>query len=159
MNNSISGTKSCCCTNNANVEEKHSLEKPIPKNNKTLKAVPSVLLSILIAFFPKCPICWAVYMSMFGSLGLAQLPYMGWLLPVLIGFLAIHLFMIYKKSTRNNYLPFLLSLAGVLVILTGRFSFGNEKWILITGMLFMISGSFLMQFPAIRIHLFTSKQN
>lgn len=159
MNNSISGTKSCCCTNNAKEEEKPSLEKPIPKSNKTLKAVPSVLLSILIAFFPKCPICWAVYMSMFGSLGLAQLPYMGWLLPVLIGFLGIHLYMIYKKSTRSNYLPFLLSLAGVLIILTGRFSFGNEKWILITGMLFMISGSFLMQFPAIRIHLFTSKQN
>lgn len=159
MNNSNSGTKSCCCTNNAKVGENPSLEKPIPKSNKTLKAVPSVLLSILIAFFPKCPICWGVYMSMFGSLGLAQLPYMGWLLPVLISFLAIHLFVIYKKSTRNNYLPFLLSLAGVMIILTGRFSFGNEKWILITGMLFMISGSFLMQFPAIRIHLFTSKQN
>ena len=159
MNNSISSAKSCCCTNNSMVEKQPSLQKPLPKMNKTLKAIPSVLLSILIAFFPKCPICWAVYMSMFGSLGLSQLPYMGWLLPVLIGFLAIHLFMIYKKSTRNNYLPFLLSFVGVMVILIGRFSFGNEKWILISGMLFMISGSLFMQFPAIRNQLFTTKQN
>lgn len=158
MNDSVSTAKSCCCaTNVQQIEPK--LEKPIPKSAKTVKAIPSVLLSILIAFFPKCPMCWAVYMSMFGSLGLAQLPYMGWLLPVLIGFLAIHLFMIYKKSTRTNYLPFLLSLAGVLIILTGRFSFGNEKWILITGMIFMISGSLFLQFPSIRFHLFTSKQN
>ena len=158
MNNSISTTKSCCCENGAKKEEL-DLKKTISKSNKTLRAIPSVLLSIFIAFFPKCPMCWAVYMSMFGSLGLAQLPYMGWLLPVLIGFLAIHLFMIYKKSTRTNYLPFLLSLVGVLIILTGRFSFGNEKWILITGTIFMIFGSLLMQFPAIRFQLFTSKQN
>lgn len=158
MNDSVSTAKSCCCTNNVQQAEPN-LKKTIAKTNKPVKAIPSVLLSILIAFFPKCPMCWAVYMSMFGSLGLAQLPYMGWLLPVLIGFLAIHLFMIYKKSTRANYWPFLLSLVGVLVILTGRFSFGNEKWILITGMIFMISGSLLLQFPAIRFHLFTSKQN
>lgn len=159
MENSISTRKSCCCTGKAMEDEKSSLLKAIPKTNKTLKAIPSVVLSILIAFFPKCPLCWAVYMSMFGSLGLAQLPYMGWLFPVLIGFLGLHLYMIYKKSMPATYGPFLLSLIGTLLIIMGRFSFGHEKWILVSGMIFIISGSLLMQFPAISIHLFKTKHN
>lgn len=156
MNNSILETRNCCC---AIKEPSHKEEKPISKTKKTFRAVPSMFLSILIAFFPKCPVCWAVYMSMFGSLGLAQLPYMGWLLPVLMVFMVVHLFMIYKKSTAKNYLPFLLSLTGTLIILIGRFSFADEKWLLITGMIFIITGSLLVQFPTIRILLFPTKHN
>lgn len=156
MNNSILETRSCCC---ATKEPSHTVEKPISKTKKTFRAIPSMFLSILIAFFPKCPVCWAVYMSMFGSLGLAQLPYMGWLLPVLMVFMMVHLFMIYKKSTAKNYLPFWLSLTGTFIILIGRFSFADEKWLLITGMIFIITGSLLVQFPTIRIHLFPTKHN
>ncbi|MBF4517719.1 hypothetical protein IRZ71_15245 [Flavobacterium sp. ANB] len=154
MNDLIPQTKSCCC---AAKEQKTKEQKPISKTRKTLKAIPSMFLSVLIAFFPKCPVCWAVYMSMFGSLGLARLPYMGWLLPVLMFFLAVHLFMIYKKSASNNYSAFFLSLTGAVIILVGRFSFPNEKWLLVTGMIFIISGSLLIQFPSFRIHLFTPK--
>jgi mercuric ion transport protein len=156
MNNSISEIKSCCC----NAEKQNlTTEKSISKTRKTLKAIPSMLLSVLIAFFPKCPVCWAVYMSMFGSLGLAQLPYMGWLLPVLMVFLGIHLFMIYKKSAPNNYLPFLLSLTGAIIILVGRFSLTNEKWLPILGMLLIISGSLFIRFPVIRVPFFAPKHN
>ncbi|RZJ53201.1 MAG: hypothetical protein EOO44_09285 [Flavobacterium sp.] len=152
----IPETKSCCCSVK---EQKQIEEKPISKTRKTLKAIPSMLLSVFIAFFPKCPVCWAVYMSMFGSLGLVRLPYMGWLLPVLLFFLAIHLYMIYKKSSATSYLPFLLSLTGAAIILIARFSFNNEKWILISGMICIISGSLLSQFPAIRLQFFTPKHH
>jgi hypothetical protein len=156
MKNSIPEIKSCCCD-----IEKESLatEKSMSKTRKTLKAIPSMLLSVLIVFFPKCPACWAVYMSMFGSLGLAQLPYMSWLLPVLMLFLGIHLFLIYKKSAPNNYLPFLLSLAGTSIILVARFSFTNEKWLPIVGMLLLILGSLFIRFPGIQIPFSTSKHN
>lgn len=154
--NDLIETRSCCCSVK---EQKQIEEKPISKTRKTLKAIPSMLLSVFIAFFPKCPVCWAVYMSMFGSLGLARLPYMGWLLPVLLFFLAVHLFMIYKKSVSNSYVPFLLSLTGAVIILVGRFSFNNEKWLLVTGMVCLISGSLLSRFPALRIHFFTSKHD
>jgi hypothetical protein len=156
MNSSISETKSCCCNTE---KENLTTEKNISKTRKTLKAIPSMLLSVLIAFFPKCPVCWAVYMSMFGSLGLAQLPYMGWLLPVLMIFLGIHLFMIYKKSAPNNHLPFLFSLTGAIIILVGRFSLTNEKWLPIVGMLLIISGSLFIRFPAIQIPFITPKHN
>ena len=156
MNDMIPETKSCCCSAR---EQKQIEEKPISKTRKTLKAIPSMLLSVFIAFFPKCPVCWAVYMSMFGSLGLVRLPYMGWLLPVLLFFLAIHLYMIYKKSSATSYLPFLLSLTGAAIILIARFSFNNEKWIMISGMICIISGSLLSQFPAIRLQFFTPKHH
>ncbi|MEO6719018.1 MAG: hypothetical protein ABIN67_01590 [Ferruginibacter sp.] len=111
--------------------------------NQALKIFRSTLLSILIAFFPKCPFCWAAYMSMFGSIGLAQLPYMNWLLPVMLIFLAIHLLILLKRSSVQGYIPFLLSLAGAIIILCARGFFASEKWILIVGMILIASGSIL----------------
>lgn len=121
-------------------------DTPLVKIKKTTRSLPSVLMSILIAFFPKCPMCWAVYMSMFGSLGLARLPYLPWLLPVLLLFLAVHLFMLFRKAPQRGYLPFIISLAGALVILFCRSFFPQEKWLLITGMALIISGSLLNSF-------------
>src|SRR5690606_37188336 len=107
---------SCCCCHSGKapvpVPPAKSTHKPLQATRKTVRALPSMLLSILIAFFPKCPVCWAVYMSMFGSLGLAKLPYMRWLLPVLLVFLALHLFLLYRKAAQRGYLPFVASLAG-----------------------------------------------
>lgn len=141
MNHSLS-TNSCCC----NAAPPGQPEKQASSTRKTARALPSVLLSILIAFFPKCPLCWAVYMSMFGSLGLAQLPYMGWLLPVLVVILGIHLFMLYRRAAQKGYLPFFFSLAGALILLYGRTFYPAEKWILVSGMVFIISGSLLNSF-------------
>jgi hypothetical protein len=67
--------------------------------------------------------------------------------------------MIYKKSASNSYVPFLLSLTGAVIILVGRFSFNNEKWLLVSGMVCLISGSLLSQFPALRVHFFTPKHD
>lgn len=139
-----SGTSpSCCCNNNA---QEPKGESALVKIKKTSRSLPSIVTSVLIAFFPKCPMCWAVYMSMFGSLGLAKLPYMPWLLPLLLVFMAIHLFMLYRKIPQKGYLPFLISLCGAATILTGRFLLPQEKWLLITGMVFIISGSLLNSF-------------
>lgn len=121
------------------------------KVTTTAKAVPSILMSVLIAFFPKCPFCWAVYMSMFGSVGLAKLPYMGWLLPVLMVLLAFHLVMLWKKTAQHGYIPFVLSLLGSLLIIIGRSYFPLEEWVLIAGIACIISGSLLNSFFQIRL--------
>lgn len=141
--NTSGSTSSCCCNNNA---QEPKAESALVKIKKTSKSLPSILTSILIAFFPKCPMCWAVYMSTFGSLGLVQLPYMPWLLPVLLLFFAIHLFMLYRKIPHRGYLPFLMSLGGAIVILTCRSFLPQEKWLLVTGMVLIISGSLLNSF-------------
>jgi hypothetical protein len=137
-----------CCCHNSNV---HTEDKPLRTTKKAATALPSMLLSIFIAFFPKCPVCWAVYMSMFGSIGLAKLPYMSWLLPVLLGFMGIHLFMLYRKVAQRGYLPFMVSLTGAVLLLTGRFYFPFDKWILLTGMGLIISGSLLNSLSFIRL--------
>ena len=130
-----------------------STEKTASKVRTTTKALPSIFTSILIAFFPKCPVCWAVYMSMFGSLGLARLPYMPWLLPVLLLFLAFHLFMLFRKVPQNGFLPFAMSLEGAVMVLSGRFFFPLQQWMLISGMALIISGSLLNSFSNMQITL------
>lgn len=141
---------SCNCQHNAQDE---SMDGSFSGIKKTGRVLPSVLMSILIAFFPKCPFCWAIYMSMFGSIGLARLPYMPWLFPVLMAFLAFHLFMLWRKVPQKGYLPFLISLAGAMVILSGKVFFPLTQWLAVTGMVLIISGSLLNNFSNIRIPL------
>jgi len=110
----------------------------------------TALLSILIAFFPKCPVCWATYMSMFGSVWLARTPYVAWLYPVLLGLSALNLLLLLKRAPKNGYGPFLLSLAGIAVILGGRSLFPQERWILFCGMALMVSMSLVNSFTVDR---------
>jgi mercuric ion transport protein len=143
----------CNCQNQT--PEKKA-EESSSKVKKTIKALPSIFTSLLIAFFPKCPFCWAIYMSMLGTLGIAKLPYMPWLLPVLLLFLGLHLFIIYKKSKQKGYLPLLLSLTGSIVLIAERSFFQSEQWLLIIGMLMIISGSLLNSFLKTRLFLILS---
>jgi len=136
----------CSCGNTPPAADK----KLVTGARKTSKALPSILLSLLIAFFPKCPFCWAAYMSMFGTVGLARLPYMPWLLPLLMVLLGIHVFVQYKKTAKKGYLPFVVSLAGALTILAARLYFPAEKSVLIAGMLAIAAGSLLGHFMATR---------
>lgn len=142
---SLTESEKCCCT----VASKKMHSKTGSKTRATAQSVWSVIISFLVAFFPKCPVCWAVYMSMFGSVGLANLPYMKWLLPVLILLLGIHLFMLYKKATRIGYIPFIISVAGTVAILFFRSFFAAEKWLLIIAMALIICGSLLNSYSGI----------
>lgn len=107
-----------------------------------LKVAPSASLSLLIAFFPKCPVCWAVYMSLFGGLGLAKLPYLGWLWPVLLSFMALHLLLLFRSALRRGYYwPFAASFAGSTVIVCGRTYACDDPWILGVGVALIVTGS------------------
>jgi hypothetical protein len=83
---------------------------------------------------------------MFSSIGLAQIPYMGWLLPVLLGFLLLHLWMLYRKTAQKGYVPFLISLVGCLLLITVRLFFPGLKWASFAAMACIISGSLLNNF-------------
>ena len=152
--NTNDSNQNCCCSK----EEKEPIVGAKEAKWKPMaKVFRSTFLSLFIAFFPKCPVCWAVYMSMFGSVGLSQLPYMKWLLPVLIGFLGLHLFMQFKGVKRHGYFPFILSLIGASIILISRSFFPSQNGILILGMLFIISGSLINSFSDISTQFFKQK--
>ncbi|GJM35050.1 MAG: hypothetical protein DHS20C18_40510 [Saprospiraceae bacterium] len=93
---------------------------------------------LAIALFPKCPICWAAYMGMLGSIGLGNLSYQPWLYPVLIGTLAIYFAaLLYRAKFRNGYGPFLVSLGGALLL-------GLFQWLEITALMYLAVAFFLM---------------
>lgn len=129
--------KSCNC-NSENCSN-NSSNKLLLK--KTAQSVPSIFLSVVVAFFPKCPICWAVYMSMLGSFGIAEIPYMGWLLPVFLVFLVFHLWLLYKKVPQKGYGPFLFSVVGFSIMLLAKFIFITQEWLVIFGMGSILFGS------------------
>ena len=108
---------------------------------RTARALPSVFVSILIAFFPKCPLCWAAYMTMFGSAGLARTPYIGWLFPVLIALLSLHLLLLLQKARKKGYGPFICSVTGALIILGSRAFLPSNQFVMIPGVLLILSGS------------------
>src|SRR3954462_5246974 len=105
-----------------------------------MRTLPSVLLSILIAFFPKCPACCIAYLSMFGSVGLAVTPYVEWLYPLLLASLGLHLGLLLAKAHRKGYGPVVLSLGGGVLILASRIFLPNQ-FITITGISLIFAGS------------------
>lgn len=108
---------------------------------KSVRSIPSIMLSFFIAFFPKCPICWAVYMSMLGSFGLAEIPYMKWLLPVFIVLLGIHLVLLLKKIPTKGYGPFIISLIGFGIMIPSKIVYSTPEWVSVLGMFFIVVGS------------------
>ncbi|WP_282418687.1 hypothetical protein [Polyangium sp. 15x6] len=103
-------------------------------------------MSVLIAFFPKCPVCWATYMSMFGSVWLARMPYVAWLHPLLVGLSALNLLLLLKRASKKGYGTFLLGLAGVAIILGGRSLFPEARWLLFCGIALMVASSLASSF-------------
>lgn len=103
-------------------ELKKLLEKPSRRNG--IRSVATVLRSFVfpffIALFPKCPICWAAYMSAFGVAGLQELPYSPWLVPVLFLGIGWNLFTLYRGAKlRNGLVPFWCSGLGAATLLPG----------------------------------------
>ncbi len=112
----------------------------------TARSIISVLPSVLLALFPKCPVCWAAYMSLFGSAWVARMPYVAELFPVLLALSGLNLALLLKKSPQKGFTPFLLSLTGVLVLLGGRTWLPQDRWIISLGVALMLAGSLLNSF-------------
>lgn len=90
------------------------------KWKKILKTNASFVMAVIIAFFPKCPFCWAAYMSIFSFLGLNTIEYQPWLLPVFIVLFFANLVSLYFTRKRHGYKLLLLSLTGAALIVLNR---------------------------------------
>lgn len=115
---------------------------------KTGTLAGSILLSLGIALFPKCPMCWAAYMSALGFAGLENLPYQGWMLPVMIALLGLNFYILLKSARKRNfYGPFIIGLSGGLFLLIGRFWLNWEAALYI-GVIGIMAGSLWNALPA-----------
>lgn len=94
------------------------------------------------AFFPKCPFCWAAYASLFGVVGLEQIPFSPWLYPVLILVMLINLLSVWLRcqSTKKMY-GFYFVFAGAVAILAG--SFWNLPLAATSGVISTFAGSLI----------------
>jgi len=78
-------------------------------------------IALGLALFPKCPFCWAAYLSLFGIAGLQSIPYSPWLQPVLAVLLLSNLTSIwFRARATHRLLPFYLVTAGALVLIASK---------------------------------------
>jgi protein SCO1 len=107
----------------------------------------TLVLAVVIAFFPKCPLCWAAYASFIGLSGLQALPYRPWLLPLFFLLMGINLWALARAARRRNrYVPFCLSLTGALILLLVQWQVFKPA-ALDLGLAAILSGSLLHNLP------------
>jgi protein SCO1/2 len=88
----------------------------------------ATLATIGLAFFPKCPVGWAGYLSMFGVAGLERIPYAPWLQPVLVAVVLINLASVWLRGrATGRMIGFYLVSAGALTILVLKMWLGWES--------------------------------
>jgi protein SCO1/2 len=106
----------------------------------------ALLATIGVAFFPKCPICWAAYLSVFGIAGLDQIPYSPSLQPILATVMLINLGSVWLRArATGRMLAFYFASAGALAIICSKFS-EALKAVALFGVILTLTGSMLSAF-------------
>jgi protein SCO1/2 len=93
---------------------------PSPAGRVAPTAV-GTLASLGVAVFPKCPICWASYMSVLGISSLVPVPYSPWMEPVLFVAMALNAASVWWRCrTVGRMAGFHLVAAGAAAIIAAR---------------------------------------
>lgn len=104
------------------------------------------LASLALAFFPKCPLCWAGYLSVFGIAGAQSVPYSPWLQLLLAAAVLVNLASLWLRGrTTNRMGGFYLALAGAAAILVSKTVAGLEG-AAAAGVALTLAGSLLAAF-------------
>lgn len=79
------------------------------------------LASVAVAFFPKCPMCWAAYMSVLGLTGLEHIPYLPWLKAFFVLVILVNVAAVWWRGRQVGSMgAFYLVTAGSLTVLVAR---------------------------------------
>ena len=135
-------------TSTATTGRKSAFASP-PAAGSTLRVSPAALsiLSLATAFFPKCPVCWAAYLSVFGIAGLEHLPYSPWLLPLLACLMLINLRSLWLQRRSQSAVGFYLAATGAFLIV--MFGIGLElAYASAAGVVLTTAGSLLSVFAS-----------
>jgi protein SCO1/2 len=107
--------------NTAHRERAAFFQQSPPARRHITSPVFGTLASLGVAFFPKCPVCWAAYLSLFGIASLEQVPYSPWLQPVLGAVMLLNLASVWLRGrSTGRMLGFHLVIAGALAIVVSR---------------------------------------
>lgn len=123
-----------------------------PAHSKLISPALGTLASLGVAFFPKCPICWSAYLSVFGIASLKQLPYSPWLQPVLFAMMLINLGSVWLRGrATGRMIAFYLVSVGALAIVLSKTGTGWES-AAIVGVVATLAGSLLSALTARKGH-------
>jgi protein SCO1/2 len=118
-----------------------SASRPAPGLKSPALPATLSILSLAAAFFPKCPVCWAAYLSVFGIAGLEQLPYSPWLLPLLASLMLINLGSLWLQQRSRQWTGgFYLAATGAFLIFVLGIGFELE-YASAAGVIFTTIGS------------------
>nr|WP_321248031.1 hypothetical protein [uncultured Psychroserpens sp.] len=117
---------SCACSN------RNSLKKAPTKGGKKMSVLNSLSV-VLLFLFPKCPMCWAAYASLFSFIGLESISYNSNWSYVILGLLGIGSFLLLRKHYLNKaWLSIIFYGLGVsILLLTYYINLSETFWLYI----------------------------
>jgi len=116
-------------------------------------------LGLLVALFPKCPMCWAAYASLCGGAWLARVSSSPWSYTALVALTGVVLVVGLRRSSRRGRIPVWIGLAGVAALVAARSLFPAASWLGLVGLALLGSlpllsrlepGRFPIPFPSFR---------
>lgn len=100
----------CTATSGVKEDKKQS-------NTTLLSRFSTVVLPVLIAFFPKCPMCWMAYLNLIGISSIVSIDHKPWLVYVFMALALINLGVFYRLAKKRNGLwPFYMACGGTLLL-------------------------------------------
>jgi protein SCO1 len=104
------------------------------------RALLSFLPPVLLALLPKCPLCWAAYLSVLGIAGLERLPFPAFAAPLLLSLVALNALAVLRRGrAQRQYWPFFCCLSGALLL--APLAFGQPwPWLSLPGVSLSLLG-------------------
>lgn len=110
------------------------------------------VVALGLALFPKCPFCWAAYLSLFGIAGLEAIPFSPWLQPVLWVLLLMNVCSVWLRArSTGRMIPFYLVAVGALTLIASK-AFAGLDAAGLAGVLCTLVGSLWSAFSATKIN-------
>jgi protein SCO1/2 len=112
-------------------------------------------VTLAAALFPKCPVCWATYLSFLGIAGAGAIPFAPWLRIVLHAAIVANVASLWWRGRSTGFmLPFHLGSAGALLIFTSvlypSFAVARTAGIVLTAAASILNASGLLAHQALR---------
>ena len=120
------GEEACCAcaarTASESAAASSSERASLNRAGKISSSTSPILLSLLVAFLPKCALCWGAYLALFNSLGIVAFQYPPWLKDAFAVTLVASIIMFYRAASRRQmWLPFWMQLLGIACVMVAQY--------------------------------------
>jgi hypothetical protein len=116
--------KMCTCSKD------NSLKKTHTKGGEKMSLLNSLSV-VLLFLFPKCPLCWTAYASLFSFIGLEAVSYNSNWSYVILSLLLIGSFLLLRKHYLNKaWFSIIFYGLGISILLTTYYLNYSESWLL-----------------------------